>query len=337
MNKSIEQLKPQLDWLRHPDLYTPIHDLIHQLQMVKEGNGGINLALNEELDLRSRFKNAGHCRTKAYNFMLAFNTHSNIEDPHRAISIAKMKTWDRAANKLKEYDRNLNDLGRGRIKIQNAAHHRNIKHLLDNRESDGSIPILNVDNVYIIDGSVDDYLEKPRKSGFAGAVNFDLGINNRKGRKATFEVQAMPEDYEKAYDTSHCLYDVIRILQNRPKSKNKSTDDLYTKIENALVLANSMIFIEQGQRSLHQYINLRSDRDNLPTIHTEQLAFANEVLDHVGTAIMSLPGRDQEWREKTIKATTEAKSCLTNVYLGQAMRQTRRTKKPNSFRNKKIA
>jgi hypothetical protein len=333
MSKNIKQIKPQLDWLQHPDLYTPIYDLMSQLQMIKEGDGEINLALNEELKLRSRFKNAGHCRTSAHSFMLAFNTYSNIEDPHAAIAIAQMKQWDRAAKKLQADNRDLNDLGRGRIKIQNAGHYRDIKRLLNNRSSDGTIPELNMNHIRIIEGSVDDYLEKSRKSGYAGSINFDLAVNNRKGREGTFEVQAMPEDFQGAYDTSHYLYDIIRIIQDRREPKTS----IDKKIEKALVLANSMIFIEQAQRSEHQYINLRADKDNLPYISKQEFQFTNEVLDHVATAVEALPGRRQKWQEKTTQATTEAKSCLVNAYFGQSSRRSLTKKKTSGYRSKKLA
>lgn len=303
------------------DVDRAVYRLVNELKKRKSRKTKPNLSSKEECYLSRKFKNAAHGRSSAYKFMKALATKANLENPDTAISVADMKEWERAAIKHLNVNRDTNDLGRGRIYIQNVAEYEAITRLARCRSKNHN-PI-NISGVSIIDGSCEDYLKNPRKSGFAGFINFDIDIKVGKSQQVgKFEVQIMPADYEKTDAISHKLFDMIRILQETPDSYKTDAD---RKVEDALVLANQALFIEAGQRS--GFISIREG--DLPKITSKKLELVNSILDSIGTEIQDIGGRNFAWKIDTVDATTQAKTSLVNVHFGQQA-QARKLQRPRT-------
>ena len=312
MHTSTVSSPTSLPWIQYLDIDQAVYKLVRELKNRKELNNASSLSQKDISYLKREFKCAEQSRSHGCKFMRALNKEAGVEDPDGAFILGDMKEWTRAAKKLKATDRNLHDLGRGRIYLDDISHYKKIMKVLKSKHSSGVISALNLPNYHIIEGSLDNYLENPRQSGFAGSLNFDLLIDNGKGRYGKFEVQVMPKEYKETDKISHHLFDMIRVLQDKPKDSITGNDK---KILKSLILVNKMLFIEQAQRT--GFIDIRKDKSRLPIIGQTELQLANKVLDNIEMAIQGLSGRNFKWRRQTIGAIEDARTCLENMFSAQ--------------------
>ncbi len=279
----------------------------------------VSLSEKQTTSLAKQFKNSEMGRGKASKFLLSLAKALSIPCPDGAVEVAEMKSWHRAAEKFFMAERHINDLGRGRIYINDVKELNTLNKIIHAMSRDGHINSTNLKHVRIIKDSIDDYLKTPRKSGYAGGFNFDLEVDLGKDRTGHYEVQIMPRAYKETYEHSHHLYDMIRILQEIPEAFRSAEENI---VMDALILANASLFNEQAERT--GFIRYRTKPYSLMT--KGQMDFSFEILDRLRTAIENLPvskaahkARSQgthAWKEETMDALTYAKTSLLNVFMG---------------------
>lgn len=235
--------------------------------------------------------------------------------PEVSCQIANMKDWDTATSKFKDASRNTSDLGRGRILIQSADQYRRFMSLLPAKDGQGNFDLSGAHKARLIPGSMSDYLKQGSEHGYAGSVNFDLEVAAGNGRVGRFEVQLVPDAYLGTgenlgpYDHSHALYDLIRIYKRMPKS---FVTGPHKPVRNALITANSALFVEHGQRS--GFIDLRKPQPKA-NVTEGTMHEVNTVLDMVRLSLENMSGRRFKWRTDLAEATTYAKTSLMHCYL----------------------
>ncbi len=305
MNKSLPWIKP------NRELDEATHRVVRALIDSKKDDKKLGKLPSKELTRLTRaYKDAEQSRTPAGKFLRAFAEEMGLEDPDGSYFIADMKNLDRAAVKLTDAHRNISDLGRGRIYINSPKDYEAFYRVWRSKTKGGVVRLLGRNGETVADGSFRDYMKSPRKSGFAGFVNFDIEIDLGKGRTGRFEVQIMPRAYDRIDKVSHKLFDMIRILEETPPAYLTSADK---QVRDALILANQALFVEHGIRT--HFIQFREDK--MPRITSSKLDQATSILDRIWSTLESLEGRCYSWMSDTKEAMTEAKTSLLNIYQAQ--------------------
>lgn len=304
-----KQKRTNLPWLKQdPELDKAVHSLVQMLKNTKTKRpGSVELDEKSEQRLKRQFKDAEHGRTTAGKYMRAIALELGHEDPDLAYIVAGMKDWDRVKDKFVNAARDVRDLGRGSVYINSIEEYRAFHSILKSKTKDGIVKRLNVRDVRIIEGSMDDYLANPRKSGYAGSINFNIEIDLGKGRHGTFEIQVRPSAYQDIDKKSHRLYDLIRLLQEVPGGYLTPSDH---EVMDALVTANQALFEEHAWRYGFDEINKNKPLE----ISYAQMRSIKGILDRLRTTIENLPGRNFAWKSETADALTYAKTSVDNVY-----------------------
>ena len=276
-----------------------------------------SLSAKEEAELQRKFKDAQQGRSSAYKFMLAAAKAMKVKSPEDACKLADMKDWGTTVDKFKEAKRSTNDIGRGRIYIENVDEYYAFQKLNSSKDRNGHLDLSGTQRAAIIPGSINDYLMQARSSGYAGSVNFDLEVDLGKGRQGRFECQLIPSKYKDMYEHSHALYDMIRIFDEIPKAYLNKHD---LKLRDLLIKANEAFFFEYGERT--GFIDVRKPRPRAQ-ISNEEYQDIITALDLIRTTIEDLPGRNLKWKRETAEATTYAKTSVTHVYLASMQKHGR--------------
>lgn len=317
---------PRVSWVKeNAALDIAIYQVVRTLaDSHKPTRHGTQLSAKEEQKLADKFKAAAFAKSNGHKFMRAIAEAIGIQHIDRQLFFAKGKDWERFKEKSLNGSRQINDGQRGRIYLSKPERYVALKKLLKSMSKEGQLKGVHSEGVSIIPDSINDYLEGARKSGFAGALNLSLEIDLGKGRTGNFEIQFMPSEYEPIDKLSHRLFDMIRIIQELPPAFK--TEELQ-KIEDGLVLANSAIYSERGNRS--GFIDFRKDK--LPEFTRKTVNDSFEILERIYTQIESLGGRSLDWKKETAAATTEAKTALMNMQRAHELNQKTkpaRTRKP---------
>ena len=305
-------LEESLPWIDYdPDMDRAVTRLVSTLRDRKNDKNKTKISEKDKRQLLRDFKNAEQAQSRADKYMYKLAEALGL-DPTMVVKRVDMKDWDRALDKrFNSVGRNLHDLGRGTIYLKSVEDYYALQSLLSSKTKTGIISSLGIQGVRILEGSMDDYLANPRSSGFAGSMNMDLEINLGK-QKGTFEIQFRPADYEEIDKQSHLLFDMIRVLQDVPESYLTKEDK---KIEKALVLANTALFVEQAHRTGFAEI-LPKDNKKL-RITEKDYNEAHEVLDRLRTEIENLPGRPFKNKKATAESLSIAKTSIDNIYRSQ--------------------
>ena len=312
-----------LPWIKYdPNMDEAAARLVTTLRNKKNSRKKTKVSEKEESQLQRDFKLAEQAQSKADRYMYKIAVALGL-DPAVAVDRADMKDWERALDKkFNSVGRNLHDLGRGTIYLDDVQQYHAFKKLLNAKTKTGVINSLGIKSVRILEGSIDDYLASPRSSGFAGSFNMDLEIDVAHGKKAMFEVQIRPAAYKEVDKQSHLLFDMIRVLQDVPESYLTKEDK---KIEEALVLANKALFVEQAHRS--GFVEILPKGLQKMKISEEDYNAAHEVLDRLRSKIESVGGRPFTGQKATTEALSIAKTSLDNIYRAQG----RWTAKPTTY------
>lgn len=301
----------RLPWLEdNPELDSAVMRLVTEYQNIKTQKSlPSKIDYKTEQRLLRNLKDAEQGRSKAAKFMLALAKSMDIKNPETAYIVAEMKSWDRIVNKFNAAAGDINDLGRGSVYINSVDEYKAFQKILSSKTRDGEIRGLNAKGVRLIDGTLDDYIAQPRKSGYAGSINFNLDLDIGKGRHGVFEVQIRPKAYQDIDKKSHYLYDMIRILQEVPSSFLTDSDK---QVRDALITANRALFEEHSCR--HGFDEIRK---GAPLhINSGEMRSITGILDRLRTAIEVTPNhRDQEWCYETANALTYAKTSIMNVHM----------------------
>lgn len=301
--------RTNLPWIKQdPALDQAVHNLVQMLKNSKTKRpGSVDLDEKTEQRLKRQFKDAEHGRTTAGKFMRAIALELGNDDPDLAYIVAGMKDWDRVKDKFVNAARDVRDLGRGSVYINSMDEYRAFHSILKSKTKEGIVKRLNVKDVRIIEGSMDDYLANPRKSGYAGSINFNIEIGLGKGRHGVFEIQVRPSAYQDIDKKSHRLYDLIRLLQEIPGAFLDPSDH---EVMDALITANQALFEEHAWRYGFDEANKNPPMD----IGYAQMRTIKGILDRLRTTIENLPGRNFAWKSETADALTYAKTSVDNVY-----------------------
>lgn len=306
-----------------PDVEQTIRSLVEEFVERKEAEEKPeSLSKKEESYLLQKYKNDEQARSKAQKFMRAFANGVNIDNPEGSIAIASMKEWTKATKKFNLSARNMNDLGRGRIYIDSLdgdikQYEEAVKFIDANSLNiKGGKPkaqyIIDIKGVEILEGSVDDYIKKTRKSGFAGSINLNLKIDNKKGRTGYFELQIMPKFYKDCDAHSHIIYDMITIFEGIPKRFKNESQKI---VDNVLHTANEALFYEHASRT--GFINVNEELQDF-SIDEETQWRCWDVLDHIRTELentrYATMKRPPTWYKKSLDAITYAKTSVANTY-----------------------
>ncbi len=293
-NEWLPQLSPSID--------SVIRGLVREIATRNEHHSPkIKLSKKAEKSLTQAFKNAEQGRSSADSLMQIIAKKMKVESNSNTVFIVPMKDLQRAREKSTIPGRNLNDLGRGTILFSTPAQYEFLKKSLPSLIKNSGIK-----KATIIKDKIDDYIKKPRKSGYAGGLHTDFEIELTKGNIGNFELQIKPEQYQKADTQSHLLYDMIRILEEIPR--NLLTRD-HLKVKIALLRANRALFDEEAFK--HGYMDIRKQPNNTPTQRVRDNTVT--ILDHIQQNIDQLRGRKYKWREETKDAITFAKSSIQNL------------------------
>jgi hypothetical protein len=287
------------------DIDTVVESLIQELKDRHAAKS--QLTPSQTKQLQKEFDHAKQGETYAKKFMLKLAALMKIECPQAAAHTGPTKSWDRAAAKMSIEDRNLHDLQRGRLYVQSPKDIAKFYKLLNSKDNEGHIPGT-TRNVVIIPDSIDDYIKNPRKSGFAGAIIMDLGINIGKNRIGTYELQIMPRDYKDVYDQSHHLYEMIRILQEIPK--NFLSEEHNYVIKN-LVMANTALWDEFAIRT--GFDTLRSKP--LMEIDKKDWKACLSVLDQIWRTLYKNRNGKNPWIMDMEDSVSLSKTSVTNMYI----------------------
>jgi len=309
-DKDQKHKKPRLPWLQdNPELDSAVSRIVTTYSSIKTQK-----YLPRDIDhkteqyLKRSLKDAAQGRSKADKFMFAMANAMDIKNPETAYIVAKMKSWDRIVNKFNSSARDINDLGRGAIYIDSVEEYKAFHKILSSKTRDGEFRQLNIKGVHLINGSLDDYIANPRKSGYAGSINFNIDLDIGKGRHGIFEIQIRPKAYQDIDKKSHYLYDMIRILQEVPTSFLSEGDK---QVRDAMITANRALFEEHSCR--HGFDEVRKG----PPLHinAEEMRSITGILDRLRTAIEATPGNDHEWQNEAANALTYAKTSVMNVHM----------------------
>lgn len=314
--------KRTLPWIssEKDEMDAVAYNIAKELKLRHENNktSRSNLSEDDRAQLERAYHEAEQARSYAKKFMVGLAKTMKVPNPEINTEIAAMKGIPRAEEKLslaQEGQRTLNDLGRGRIYVSNVKQVEKGMNALKNKtDAVGHIEGLTI-NACLIPGSTSNYLTKPRKSGYAGSINFDLDIDNGRGRHGQFEVQIMPDAYRDAYDISHHLYKIIRIIEEIPESFRTKAMNEMTR---GLVTANKALFDEESFRAIDPETSKSAGfhklRDEpIKRLNIKDWKHANEVLDRLRTAIDALPGKQTTWKTEIMNATSMAKTSLSNM------------------------
>lgn len=312
MNIEGSNATPKLPWISADDgLDSAVFRIISELEKSKSAQRtGKELPPKAEAFLRREYKAAKHGRSDAGKFMRALADSTGVEDPSGAFIIADMKAWSRTKEKFAEAARNTNDMGRGRMYLENTEEYHAFLRVLRSKTKTGILRNVQSHKVRIIEGTITNYLKGARKSGYAGSINFDMEMDIGKGRTGKFEVQVMPRAYERVDKISHKLFDMIRILQEVKESYLGDDDK---RVLESLILANQSLFMEHGIRT--GFIDIREDK--LPKVTDEKLMEATGVLDRIWTSLGEMSGRKYAWIKEAQEAMTEAKTSLMNMNIAR--------------------
>ncbi len=221
--------------------------------------------------------------------------------------IGPMKEWHRTVTKFAAQGRKPNDLGRGRIFVDDPEQVREFYKIWSSKDKDGHIPGM-PKNTFIVPGSYDDYLAEQRWSGYASALHFDICVNSHKGHGGgTLENQIMPRSYLKTYGQSHKLFDIIRMIHEIP-APMRSKEQQY--ILDGLIIANGALFDEFALRPPHFSV-LR--KKPIKELDQKSAAHARDVIDRLWTPFENFHGRRPPWMDETMEAFTFAKSSVFNM------------------------
>lgn len=305
-----KSLSDNLPWLdRDAGLDEAVGRLVSQLVHTKtKREAAAEIDKKTERRLQRSYKDAEQGRSPATKFMRALAKEMGMEDPEGSYVVAPMKAWNRIVDKFNAAAKDVQDLGRGSIYIRDYSEYQAFHKLMKAKTRDGCVTPLKQDCTRIIEGSMDDYLAHPRKSGYAGSINFNLEMDLNKGRQGIFEVQIRPYGYQDIDKKSHRLYDMIRILQEVPKNYLNDKDKEVIK---ALITANRALFEEQSWR-LGFDKALQGKPQSISEQERDQVM---GVLDRVRTALELLPGRNFSWKSETADALTYAKTSVMNVHM----------------------
>ena len=102
----------------NPGVDAAVKALVSEIKDRHKEGEETNLTQIQKDKLARDFKNAEQGRGYASKYMRALAKAMNLECPDAAVVMAPMKRWSRAAEKISVADRNLHDLGRGRIYIK---------------------------------------------------------------------------------------------------------------------------------------------------------------------------------------------------------------------------
>jgi hypothetical protein len=310
---------------------TKLNDAAHTIasKLLKTHTNGSSTKLSDpqKKELETLIKNAEQGRSGAEKFMRSLNKAIDKKFLEAAVIIAPMKSLERASKKFSDAGRNMSDLGRGRIVVKSPKEMEKLYAILAQRDRDKFLENYS-QNVTIATGSFSDYLGEPRRSGYAGSINFDLEIDNGKGRKGKFEVQIVPEAYLETCDQSHKIYEIIRAIEENNEWNNS---DECQAIRYALVMANTAMFDEFAIRTGFD----RFRRAPMQKISEEDWRETMDVLEIMRSAIETLPGRSKPWQKKTMDALTFAKTSVTNMYFAglRAKPQTAANTRPTRGEN----
>lgn len=297
----------------NPGVDAAVQSLVSEIKDRHKAGEETNLTQIQKDKLARDFKNAEQGRGYAGKYMRALAKAMHLECPDAAVVIAPMKRWNRAAEKISIADRNLHDLGRGRIYIKTPKDIQKFYKLLNGKNAEGHIPGA-THNASIIPGSISNYLENPRKSGFAGALLFDLEVDLGKNRFGALEAQIMPEDYQDVYNQSHRLYDMIRIFQEIPE--NFRTRDHNYILEN-LVRANAALFDEFSMRTGFDVLR----KEPIHVVTEEEYEMGFDVLDKIWTELNRGRSNKEPWIKETQDALSFAKTSLANLEIAGRRKQ----------------
>ncbi len=302
-------------WTRgvNPGVDAAVKALVNEIRDRHKAGEEANLTQLQKDKLARDFRNAEQGRGYAGKYMRALAKAMNLECPDAAVVIAPMKGWNRAAEKLSTVDRNLHDLGRGRIYVKTPKDIQKFYKLLNGKNAEGHIPGA-THSASIIPGTISNYLETPRKSGFAGALLFDLEVDVGKNRFGALEVQIMPEDYQDVYDQSHRLYDMIRIFQEIPE--NFRTPDHNYVLKN-LVRANAALFDEFSMRTGFDVLR----KEPIHVVTEEEYETGFDVLDKIWTELNRGRSNKEPWVKETQDALSFAKTSLANLEIAGRRKQ----------------
>lgn len=311
-----------LSWLfqNQPELNDAIDNLVTELIKFKTSAPTDRLPGKQEDKFTQEYKNAELGKSKGEQYILGLAKAMGYEHPHDCVDLAPMKDRYRAREKFNLASRNAHDFGRSRLYLYEPGDRDSFYKVLGSKTKDGVIKNIQCKGVKVVDGSLSDYLEKARKSGFSGTINLDLEIDLGKGRIGYYEVQLMPYDYIQVDKHSHALYDMIRILDEIPDSfKTKGVE----RLEDILVMANASFFIEHGERT--GFIVLREDAKI--RITEQDLHSANDILTRLrdklddwvktqsaGKKRSSRPSSKLQWAKDASEALSFAKTSILNAY-----------------------
>lgn len=309
-NKDNKTRQTKLPWLQdNPELDNAVSRIVTEYHNIKtQRHLPCEIDHKTEQHLKRCLKDAEQGRSKAGKFMFALSKGMDIKNPETAYVVADMKSWDRIVNKFNSAARDINDLGRGAVYINSVDEYKAFQKILSSKTKDGELRQLNAKGVRIIDGTLDDYIARPRKSGYAGSINFNLDLDLGKGRHGVFEVQIRPKAYIDIDKKSHYLYDMIRILQEVPASFLTDGDQ---QVRDALITANRALFEEHSCR--HGFDEVR--KGEALHINAGEMRSITGILDRLRTAIETMPYNDQEWQSETANALTYAKTSVMNVHM----------------------
>ena len=286
-----------------------LHDLVDDLELSDKAER-VALTDKEQQWLGRQFKSSQKAQSPFKRFAWDFAENIGIMlPPDRAVKVVAMKSWERAAMKMRAPGRNLHDLGRARARGKGPVSVVNADRLLSQKGPNSFAKKWEDRGVKIIRGSVDNYITSPRtSSGYAGSINVDIETSFKKGQPGIVEMQVMPDSMEKVDKHSHRLFDMIRLLDEIP-AKAKSPAQKH--IQDCLTIANATLWdnaaLDNG------YMHLRTSKpDPLKELDIRETI---RVLDRVKTIVQSLPGRNFAWKSETAEACGEAADALWRTFL----------------------
>ena len=322
--KNIPKASQALPWLKeHGELDLAIGKVVDAFYKDRLQPEIPDISVQQEANLTREFHKAEQARSPAGVFMRSFAKTAGI-DEISMVHIGSMKSRERAMIKLSDPSRNLKDLGRGRIYLNNTKDYRAALKLLRGIKTDGTINGVNCRSAKICTYANGltylNYLELPRRSGYMGSINLDLDVDLGKNRHGYFEVQIMPREYAETYEKSHMLYELIRKIEPIPSAMRSFEQ---SSVLFALCTANEMLFREDAART--GFDSVAKEPLKLPDYSTVQRLIA--ILDKIRDAAEYHPQRkdleempdehDSQVAQRLMEAITYAKSSLANIYFSQ--------------------
>jgi hypothetical protein len=290
-----------------PELDDVAESLVLQLISNHDDGEQVELSEKDTKKLTNEFKHSETGRSDAEKTARSIALKAKLQDGASAVMMAPLKDWNRAAQKLNAEGRTVHDLARGRMYVKSPKELGAVAKVLESRDEDGYIEGV-AKSAAIIKGSVGDYVKQDRSSGYGLSLNFDLKKQLKQSAvDGKTEFQVMPYEFKDIYDRSHCLYEMIRILDELKFMRTK--DQTYV-MEN-LIIANRALCDEALIRS--GYDKYRSKPIHLVTDEEHEKAY--DVLDRIWTVLESTPGRKHDWMQEMQSAISMAKTSLSNLNL----------------------